>query len=116
MVVLDVGGGPGTYACWLAGLGHEVHLVDASALHVDQARATSALLPARQLASARVGDARRLDQSDASVQAVRLLGPLYHLIVVGTVDPAVPRHLGFEVAASVEEAVARAETIHGRDC
>ena len=78
-VVLDAGGGPGTYACWLAGLGHEVHLVDASALHVDQARAASARQPARPLASARVGDARRLDHPDASVQAVLLLGPLYHL-------------------------------------
>ena len=78
-VVLDVGGGPGTYACWLARLGHEVHLVDASALHVDQARAASALEPTRPLASARVGDARRLDHADASVQAVLLLGPLYHL-------------------------------------
>ena len=26
--VLDVGGGPGTYSCWLASLGYEVHLVD----------------------------------------------------------------------------------------
>ena len=34
----DVGGGPGLYACWLAGLGYEVHLVDATPLHVEQAR------------------------------------------------------------------------------
>ncbi len=27
-----------------------------------------------------------------------------------------PRHLGFEVAPSVEEAVARARQIHGPDC
>ena len=27
-VVLDVGGGPGAYAVWLAGLGYEVELVD----------------------------------------------------------------------------------------
>jgi hypothetical protein len=26
--VLDVGGGPGPYACWLARLGHEVRLID----------------------------------------------------------------------------------------
>ena len=78
-VVLDVGGGPGAYACWLAGLGHEVHLVDASPLHVEQARAASAREPSRPLASASVGDARRLDRPDASVPAVLLLGPLYHL-------------------------------------
>jgi ubiquinone/menaquinone biosynthesis C-methylase UbiE len=77
-IVLDVGGGPGVYACWLAGLGHEVHLIDASELHVDQARAAATRLGST-LASARVGDARRLEQADASAQAVLLLGPLYHL-------------------------------------
>jgi len=45
--VLDVGGGSGVYACWLA--------------------------------SCRLGDARRLDEPDASAEAVLLLGPLYHL-------------------------------------
>ena len=30
-VVLDVGGGPGAYAAWLAGLGYEVHLLDPAA-------------------------------------------------------------------------------------
>lgn len=35
--VLDVGGGPGTYASWLAGLGYRVHLVDVVPLHVEQA-------------------------------------------------------------------------------
>jgi hypothetical protein len=28
----------------------------------------------------------------------------------------VPRHLGFEVASSVEDAVAQARARHGRDC
>lgn len=36
------------------------------------------------------------------------------VIVAGARDPHVPRHLGFEVAASVEDAIARAQTIHGR--
>jgi hypothetical protein len=35
------------------------------------------------------------------------------VIVAGARDPHVPRHLGWEVAASVEEAVARARAIHG---
>ena len=78
-VVLDVGGGPGVYACWLAALGHEVHLIDASPMHVDQARVASGRQPGRELASARVGDARRLERPDASADAVLLLGPLYHL-------------------------------------
>jgi hypothetical protein len=36
------------------------------------------------------------------------------VIVAGARDPHVPRHLGFDVAASVEDAIARAQTIHGR--
>jgi hypothetical protein len=35
------------------------------------------------------------------------------VIVAGPRDPHVPRHLGWEVAADVEEAVARARAIHG---
>jgi SAM-dependent methyltransferase len=77
--VLDVGGGPGAYACWLAARGHVVHLIDAMALHVEQAREASARQPAHPLASVRLGDARRLDEADASVDAVLLMGPLYHL-------------------------------------
>jgi ubiquinone/menaquinone biosynthesis C-methylase UbiE len=78
-VVLDVGGGPGVYACWLAALGHEVHLVDAVPLHVEQARQAAARQPEHPLASARTGDARRLERPDASVDVALLLGPLYHL-------------------------------------
>jgi SAM-dependent methyltransferase len=70
--ILDVGGGPGTYVGWLAGLGYDVHLVDPVPLHVEQARAAGA-------ASARMGDARQLDEADASHDAVLLLGPLYHI-------------------------------------
>jgi SAM-dependent methyltransferase len=70
--ILDVGGGPGTYVPWLTGLGYEVHLVDPVPLHVEQARAAGA-------ASTRLGDARRLEEADASYDAVLLLGPLYHI-------------------------------------
>ena len=55
--ILDVGGGPGTYVAWLAAQGYEVHLVDPVPLHVEQAREAGA-------ATARVGDARRLDEPD----------------------------------------------------
>lgn len=74
--ILDVGGGPGTYSRWLAGQGYDVHLVDPVPLHVEQARLDPGDTP---LASATVGDARRLDFPDASADAVLLLGPLYHL-------------------------------------
>jgi len=53
------------------------------------------------------------------VHAIFAVYPLKRLSHVGRVivaaprDPAIPRHLGFEVAGSVEEAVAAAEKIHG---
>jgi ubiquinone/menaquinone biosynthesis C-methylase UbiE len=75
--VLDIGGGPGTYAIWLADLGYRVHLIDAVPLHVEQA--AEAAERARHPFTVEVGDARRLEQPDSSVDAVLLLGPLYHL-------------------------------------
>jgi SAM-dependent methyltransferase len=76
-VVLDVGGGPGLYARWLATQGYEVHLVDPVPLHVEQAADPE--LSDHPLASVQIGDARRLDQPASSVDAVLLMGPLYHL-------------------------------------
>lgn len=70
--VLDVGGGPGAYAAWLAERGYRVHLVDPVPLHVEQATERSGF-------TAALGDARRLDEPDSSYDAVLLLGPLYHL-------------------------------------
>ena len=78
-VVLDVGGGPGRYACWLAELGYEVHLIDPVAKHVEQAREASGAQPEHPLAGATVGDARSLDFGDGSADVVLLMGPLYHL-------------------------------------
>ena len=77
--ILDVGGGPGIFACWLAARGYHVHLVDAMPSHVEQAREASARQPETPVASLRVGDARRLEEADRTVDAVLLLGPLYHL-------------------------------------
>jgi ubiquinone/menaquinone biosynthesis C-methylase UbiE len=76
--IIDVGGGPGAYAVWLAGRGYDVHLVDPVPLHVEQALAASRSA-GRPLASAVVGDARRLERPDDCADAVLLLGPLYHL-------------------------------------
>jgi ubiquinone/menaquinone biosynthesis C-methylase UbiE len=64
---------------WLAERGYDIHLVDPVPLHVEQARALARARPGVSLASAKVGDARQLALPDASVDAVLLLGPLYHL-------------------------------------
>jgi SAM-dependent methyltransferase len=72
--VLDVGGGPGAYATWLAGRGYRVHMVDAVPLHVEQAAER-----ARGSFTVEVGDARRLEHEDSIFHAILLLGPLYHL-------------------------------------
>jgi SAM-dependent methyltransferase len=75
-VVADIGGGPGRYAAWLAGIGYRVHHRDIVPLHVEQAAAAFAGLDAVDTA---VGDACDVDLADASVDAVLLLGPMYHL-------------------------------------
>jgi ubiquinone/menaquinone biosynthesis C-methylase UbiE len=77
-VILDVGGGPGVHARWLATEGYEVHLVDPVPLHVEQA-ISDPEIGSQPLASTRVGDARCLEQSAMSADAVLLMGPLYHL-------------------------------------
>lgn len=77
--ILDVGGGPGHYACWLAQHGYEVHLIDPVPLHIAQATSASRAQPDGQLASIHLGDARDLWMGDASVDVVLLFGPLYHL-------------------------------------
>jgi SAM-dependent methyltransferase len=76
--VLDVGGGPGTYAAPLARRGYRVHLVDPVPLHVDQAREVAGGSPAASFTAA-LGDARELAEPDASQDAALLFGPLYHL-------------------------------------
>ena len=70
--VLDIGGGPGVYAAQLAARGHEVTLLDPVPHHVEQAARYGSFTVAH-------GDARSLEQADASYDAALLLGPLYHL-------------------------------------
>ena len=76
--LLDVGGGPGTYAAPLARRGYRVHLVDAMPLHVEQAREAAGSEPVAAF-TAELGDARDLAVPAESQDAVLLLGPLYHL-------------------------------------
>ena len=81
-VVMDVGGASGGYALPLAQRGYAVHLVDPWPRHVETAAQASAAQPETPLASAKVGDARHLAAAEGSVDAVLLLGPLYHLVDV----------------------------------
>lgn len=76
--VIDVGGAAGVYSAWLAELGYEVHLVDASARLVEEARRRSAG-SRHPIASLSVADARSLPQGDGWAMATLVMGPLYHL-------------------------------------
>jgi ubiquinone/menaquinone biosynthesis C-methylase UbiE len=78
--ILDVGGGAGVYALPLAKEGYSVYLVDPVPLHIEQATTASVAQPEAPLVGVEVGDARSLSQGDESVDAVLLLGPLYHLV------------------------------------
>ncbi|MEV0073068.1 class I SAM-dependent methyltransferase [Amycolatopsis sp. NPDC050768] len=71
--VLDVGGGTGVHARWLAADGHSVHVVDAVPRHVEVAAGIPGV-------TAELGDARALTWPDASADVVLLFGPLYHLV------------------------------------
>src|SRR5437764_1685099 len=75
--ILDVGGGAGYYASWLAKMGHHVAMLDPVPLHVDRARIAAGEPAAFH---AQVGDARDLPFEDGMFDAVLLLGPLYHLL------------------------------------
>jgi ubiquinone/menaquinone biosynthesis C-methylase UbiE len=70
--VLDVGGGTGVHADWLAQRGYSVHVIDPVEEHVTLAGRIPNV-------SSAVADARCLSQADESQDAVLLLGPLYHL-------------------------------------
>jgi ubiquinone/menaquinone biosynthesis C-methylase UbiE len=75
--VVDVGGGTGVHAAWLARDGHRVELVDPVAEHVERALEAGARRGAEF--TARLGDARKLSFDDARFDAALLFGPLYHL-------------------------------------
>ena len=77
--ILDVGGAAGVHGLWLARQGYEVHLSDPVPRHVDQAKEASRVQAKFPIASCAVGDAREIEQKDASSDGVLLLGPLYHL-------------------------------------
>ena len=113
--VLDVGGAAGAYSLWLAEQGYEVHLVDASPRLVEVARARSEK-SSTPLASLSVADARSLPQTDGSMAAVLVMGPLYHL--TATADRATALRDAFRVLTAggtiVVAAISRyASTVDG---
>jgi len=77
--ILDVGGGPGPYALWLAELGYEVHLIDPVGSLIEHAQ-TLSRKAARPVTTCSIGDARSLKWKSNSVDVVLELGPLYHLV------------------------------------
>jgi S-adenosylmethionine-dependent methyltransferase len=81
--ILDLGGGPGRYAIWLAERGYRVVLADLSPglLELARERIDKAGVGERVKAIV-VADARDLSQwKDTSFDAVLALGPFYHLPV-----------------------------------
>ena len=79
--VLDIGGGPGRYALWLAERGHRVTLADLSPTLLAIARERVATLPAAQ-AIEEIVEADACDLArwgDGSFDAALSLGPFYHL-------------------------------------
>jgi ubiquinone/menaquinone biosynthesis C-methylase UbiE len=81
--VLDIGGGPGRYAIWLASSGHHVVLADLSPEMLAIARQKIAELdPATAAAIAEIAEADACDLgrwSSDSFDAALCLGPFFHL-------------------------------------
>ena len=79
--VLDAGGGPGRYTCWLAEQGYEVEHCDLSETQVRIARERVAERDLDRRATCRQADLRDLPFGDASFDAVCCLGgPLSHVV------------------------------------
>jgi ubiquinone/menaquinone biosynthesis C-methylase UbiE len=78
-VILDVGGGAGVHAFPLAEMDYKVHLIDPVELHLAQARSHSEQSGIK-LASITLGNACWLGVAAGVIDALLLLGPLYHLV------------------------------------
>jgi len=78
--VLDIGGGPGRYSIWLAGLGYDVTLADLSPdlLELAEEKASEAGV---ELAGSFETNATDLSRfPEASFDVVLCMGPFYHLV------------------------------------
>lgn len=76
-VIADIGGGPGHYASWLSGLGHDVKLIDPVIKHIRQAEKRARI--GKYSFKTLWAEARNLPIESRSVDLVILHGPLYHL-------------------------------------
>jgi len=75
--ILDIGGGPGVYASWLAKQGFDVHLIDPVEKHINQARKKFSKL--KNPFTSHLGEARKLEFQDNFADLIIFHGPLYHL-------------------------------------
>ncbi len=76
-VVVDVGGGPGHYASWMAVMGHKVILIDPVPKHIQQAEKRSK--QSKKAFQCIPGEAQTLPLENRCADVVILHGPLYHL-------------------------------------
>ncbi|WP_300026912.1 bifunctional 2-polyprenyl-6-hydroxyphenol methylase/3-demethylubiquinol 3-O-methyltransferase UbiG [uncultured Maribacter sp.] len=75
--IIDVGGGTGKYAEWLAKKGHLVHLVEPVAKHLHIAENRAKKL--KNKFKVHFGESRNLDFPNNYADLIILHGPLYHL-------------------------------------
>ncbi|GAA3520066.1 class I SAM-dependent methyltransferase [Aquimarina addita] len=75
--IIDVGGGTGKYAEWLAKKGHQVYLIEPVSKHliIAQQRANRS----KNKFSVQLGESRRLEFPTNFADLIILHGPLYHL-------------------------------------
>jgi len=78
MNIADIGGASGVYSFWLASLGHDVHLLDLTPKHIEQAKA-KAESTGVHLKEYLCGDARQLPYENEFFDITLTMGSLYHL-------------------------------------
>jgi S-adenosylmethionine-dependent methyltransferase len=77
--IIDIGGGPGRYAIYLAEKGHKVTLLDLSNRNIEVAKRKS-FERGINLEDYIHGNALELDKFEQQYDVILLMGPLYHLI------------------------------------
>ena len=76
--IADIAGGAGHYSFWLAAMGHNVHLLDLSEKHIEQAKMYSERNQIH-LASYSGCDALALPYKNEQFDIILVMGALYHL-------------------------------------